>query len=297
MNIVDVQRQEADLADRQRVAARTNLDLLNQQIQARQSARPAQYALENLQFQQQQAQLQAEAIRANVRRGVADPSTLSQIPELRRQLRSLALEAPQASLSALQANRPGTLIQRQLDQEQDTRQTILNQLEAEQRRLDDQLIPLQEAQRLTDEATTSLETQLAIRDQLAAKERQAAVDAQLAAQSIVSASQAAATNAQYWVDSITTGMNTLLAAETNLSDSGKYLPGVGVVNNGVPQTTPQPYGGNVTVQFTGDLSVRSQSDIDQIAQKAAQLALEAIQKATKYSPAASSTGLVGAYTP
>lgn len=220
-SIVSLQRQEADLADRTRVAQRENLDLLNAQVQARQAARSAAEALNNIQYAQNTAALKEQAIRADVRRGALSADALLEIPKLRQQERGLSLQAPRAEYEAAVAERPGELIQRQLDKQADTRQLELNTLEGQRRALDDQLVPLQQAQRLTDERTAAIGRQLELATLAETKERTAAQYAYIEAQLVTSAAEVAARQAERWAAGIHDGLTDLDRATGLL----KNLPG------------------------------------------------------------------------
>lgn len=300
-NIVDLTRQEADLQDRINVAARDNLDLQDQLIQARQAARPAQYGAEDIQREQQLLLARANAIRANVIRGTEPASDLGQIADIRKQLIDLARRAPEAQFQALAAQQPQIDIQRQIDQEHDARQLILDQLARQQRALQDEITPLQEAQRITDEQSQQLQRQVELQDALATAAKTAAQQNLLNAQAIETSSKVAVTNAQLWVDLITSGLATLQKAEDIAAQAAGSGQGTRALREGTvaPGGTPaQVAGGNtVNINFTGPVSVRGDEDVNQIAQQAAAMTLQALTHASSYTPTATPTGLAGAYSP
>lgn len=229
--IVELQRQEADLADRMRVAQRENLDLVLQETAARQSALGPANALATVQFNQRRALLEIQARRQDVRLGVADASTLSAIPDLRQQLRTAVRQTPRAELNDLLAQRQVQLQEQRVTADQLARTVRVTGIEGQQRGLEDQLTPLQQAQRLTDQRTADLNRQLELAQLAETAERTAAEQAALAASEIVNASDAAARRSEEWAANINDGLTDLQRAQSILADLGNV--GIGATTNNV----------------------------------------------------------------
>jgi hypothetical protein len=217
-NIVDLQRQEADLADRQRVAARENLDLLEAQTRARLDSLQAVNQLNDLQYQERHTATEITAIRADVRRGALDPAALEAIPALRLERRAERLATPRAELNAQEAQRPGELIGRAQTQDELNRTLRTIPLQREQRGLEDQLLPQQEAQRLTEERTQELNRQLEIARLAEEPQRSAAERNVLAATAVSLAADIAARRADEWAAGIHNGLTDIERAWVILKD-------------------------------------------------------------------------------
>jgi hypothetical protein len=208
-SIVDLQRQEADLADQMRVTNRENLDLLERQTQARLDAVGASNRLNDLQFATQRDQLEIQATRADVRRGALDPSALQAIPAIRQRLRDEMLATPRAQLDALTAGRPAELAGRDVQQDQLQRALAAIPEERQQRGLEDQLTPLQQAQRLTDERTQAINRQLELARLAEEPQRTAAERNVLAATAVALAAEQSVRDAQLWATGIHDGLTDL----------------------------------------------------------------------------------------
>jgi hypothetical protein len=230
-NILDLQRQEADLADRMALAGRENLDLLRQQTQARLDSLGASNRLNDLQYDTQHTSLQIQAIRSDVRRGALDPSALEQIPELRQQLRADQLATPRAQLQALEANRPADLASRGVQQDQ--LQVALRQipLETQNRALQDELAPQQQQQRGTDERTQGVNRELELARLAEEPQRTTAERNVLAATAVALAADQSVRSAQEWAQGIHDGLTDL---ERAWQITQSIAPGPGALTAGMP---------------------------------------------------------------
>lgn len=297
-DIVDLQRQQADLADRITIAGRNNLDLVRQQAQARLQSLPSSEALNDNNFEQRRLLLRIQAIRSDVRRGVLDPSALGDIPAMRQQIRDLMREAPRLESNALEAARPGELLQRQAEREQLNQTIKLSVLQDQQRVLEDQLIPLQEAQRLTDERTAAIRRQLEIQQLGDTAARSAAEQGLITATAAATVADLAVRRAQDWAAGISGGLTDierawqLLATLPQPSLNPPVPPG-GLVNPDrphapPPQTvTPGPRSNTNNIYMTFTAPVNDPNEV-------ARRVLEALNNAVDRAPQASPVSLAGA---
>lgn len=153
--------QQANLQDRIVVASRDNLETRKALIAAQQAALGPNNAVGDLDFSEQRLELRAEVSRASIRRGGAPTENMSQ---LRQQMRALELDRPATELAALDANRGVTLEQRQRTAEDLQRENRLADLDSVQRKLEDQLIPLQESARLAQAKNDAAQRALELLD-------------------------------------------------------------------------------------------------------------------------------------
>lgn len=244
--IVDLQRQEADLADRQRIAGRENLDLLEQQTRARLGSLDAANRLNDVQYAAQHDVTEIQAIRADVRRGALDPSALQRIPELRQEVRAERLATPRAEFEAQAAQRPADLAGRAVGRDQLNAALRQIPIEREQRGVEDQLTPLQQAQRLTDQRTQSINRQLELARLAEEPQRTAAERNVLAATAVALAADASVRSAEEWASGIHNGLTDLQRAWAILGDIPQAPPIIGPQPVAVPESTAPSTGPNPT---------------------------------------------------
>jgi hypothetical protein len=162
---------QADLGDRMVVASRENLNTVREVIRAQQAALPANFAVRDIDYQQQQLELRAQQSRVSVIRGGGPTEDLA---DLRRQYRELELNSVDAQRAALEGNRGVELAQRTQTTEGLERGLKLTDLEEQRRALEDQLIPLEQAARYTAERQRTVERTLELLDIEDTKARTAA---------------------------------------------------------------------------------------------------------------------------
>jgi hypothetical protein len=281
-NIVDLQRQEADLADQMRVTNRENLDLLERQTRARLDAVGASNRLNDVQFATQRDQLSIQAIRSDVRRGALDPSALQDIPAIRQRLRDEQLATPRAQLNALTAGRPTELAGRAVQQDQLQRVLADVPLQRQQRGLEDQLTPLQQQQRATDERTQGLNRELELARLAEEPQRTAAERNVLAATAVALAADQSVRSAQEWAANIHDGLTELERAWQLL---GAIAPGPGTSASGATDQASGADRTTITVNVT---------NANASAQNITSAMLQALNQRAQRGPRAAPRTMVGA---
>jgi hypothetical protein len=155
--------QQAALQDRITVASRDNLGIRRELIAAQQAALPSEGALSELNYEQQRIQLQAQARQASLIRGQGGGG-YPDFGTLTRQFTQGELNRPEVELQALDARQQVARAQMASTAEGLGRQMTGADLEEQARAIQDQLMPLQEAQRLEQSRSEALQQYLDLLD-------------------------------------------------------------------------------------------------------------------------------------
>lgn len=285
--IAPLMERQATLQDRITLASRDNLESRRALVQAEQAAQGPQNALSELQFGDQRVQLLAQVRQMRQFRG-QDVSDLPSLNDLINQHVGFQLDQPEVALRALDTGHAVDVVQRQRTGEDLGRQLASTPMEAQRRALEGQTIPLQEQLRLTQAREASVQRALELTDLGNTNTLVAAQFALNEANGVRLIADETARLASSFSDNMASGATALErsasaidAARDALSETIPIVQQLDLKGRQGPAS--------VTIQFNGALTVRSDQDVDDIANKAAALVMSGLAAGDDSGPPAPST--------